>query len=58
MYERIEDLKSCGDETSVVVNLSKSWKNADYQRKKAVAMIMIHRIIITEDGSAKIEWNI
>ena len=47
-----------GDETSVVVNLAKSWKTADYQRKKAVAMIMIHRIIISEDGSAKIEWNI
>ena len=58
LYERMEDLKSRGDETSVVVNLAKSWKTADYQRKKAVAMIMIHRIIISEDGSAKIEWNI
>ena len=58
LYERMEDLKSRGDETSVVVNLAKSWKTADYQRKKAIAMIMIHRIIISEDGSAKIEWNI
>ena len=58
LYERREDVKSRGDETSVVVNLAKSWKTADYQRKKAVAMIMIHRIIISEDGSTKIEWNI
>ena len=58
LYERMEDLKRRRDETSVVVNLAKSWKNADYPRKKAVAMIMIHRIIISEDGSVKIEWNI
>ena len=32
LYERMEDLKSRGDETNVVVNLGKSWKNADYQR--------------------------
>ena len=58
LYERMEDLKRREDETSVAVNLAKSWKNADYQRKKAVAMIMIHRIMIGEDGDAKIEWNV
>jgi len=58
LYERIDELKSKGSETNAVVNLGKSWKNADYKRKKAVAMIMIHKIIISEDGSAKIIWNI
>ena len=58
LYERMEDLKSRGDETDVVVNLAKSWKTADYKRKKAVAMIMIHKIVIREDGSTKVLWNI
>lgn len=58
LYERIEDLKSRDDETDVVVNLAKSWRTADYKRKKAVAMIMIHKIVISEDGSTKVLWNI
>ena len=58
LYERIEDLKSREDETDVVVNRAKSWKTADYKRKKAVAMIMIHKIVISEDGSTKVLWNI
>jgi len=58
LYERIDKLKSKGSKTNAVVNLVKLWKNADYKRKKAVAMIMIHKIIISEDGSAKIIWNI
>lgn len=58
LYERIEDLKSRGDEADVVVNLAKSWRTADYKRKKAVAMIMIHKIVISEDGSTRILWNI
>jgi hypothetical protein len=58
LYERIDTLKSGASQTSSVVNLAKSWQNADYNRKKAVAMIMIHQIIISEDGSVKIIWNI
>lgn len=58
LFDRTEELKSKGDETNTVVNLSRSWKNADYSRKKEVAMIMIHQIIISEDGSTKIIWNL
>lgn len=58
LYERIEDLKSREDEKDVVVNLAKSWRTADYKRKKAVAMILIHKIVIGEDGSTKVLWNI
>jgi len=58
LQERIDELKSIGDETDTVVNLAKSWKTADYKRKKAVAMVMIHKIVISEDGSTKIHWNI
>ncbi len=58
LQERIDELKGIGDETDTVVNLAKSWRTAGYKRKKAVAMIMIHQIIISEDGSAKVLWNI
>lgn len=58
LYDRIEELKSQSTETEVVVNLAKSWKTADYNRKKAVAMILIDKIMISEDGSTKIVWNI
>lgn len=58
LFDRMEELKSKGEETNAVVNLSRSWKNADYNRKKEVAMIMIHQIIISEDGSTKIIWNL
>ena len=58
LYTRIEELNSRREETDVVVNLAKSWQTADYQRKKAVAMIMIHKILIREDGSIQIIWNL
>ena len=58
LYERMEELKSLHSETNKAIDLAKSWKTADYDRKKAVAMIMIHQIRISEDGSAKIVWNL
>ena len=58
LQERIDERKSTGGETDTVINLATSWKNADYKRKKAAAMIMIHKIVISEDGSTKVLWNI
>ena len=58
LLERMEELKRMEQETKVSVNLAKSWKHADYAQKKAVAMILIHRILIREDGSTQIVWNI
>ena len=58
LYDRIEDLKSRDNQTDVAVNLAKSWKNADYSRKKEVAMIMIHQIVISENGDTEVIWNI
>lgn len=58
LQERIETLKSQDQESKSNVNLVKLWKNADYAKKKAVAMIMIHKIVIFEDGSTQIVWNI
>jgi len=58
LQERIDALKGSGDETDAAVSLAESWKTAGYKRRKAVAMIMIHKIVISEDGSTKILWNI
>ena len=58
LLERIEDLKSRSSESDKMADLTKSWQTADYDRKKEVAMIMIHKIAIAEDGGAKVSWRI
>lgn len=58
LRDRIEELKSRNEDTSEIINLSRSWKSADYRRKKEVADILIDKILIAEDGSTKIVWNI
>ena len=56
--DRIDMLKKHSIETAAVVNLAKSWKTADYEKKKEVAQIMIHKIVIDEAGDVKVVWNI
>ena len=58
LQERIEGLKGIGEERDAVVDPAGSWKAAGYKRKKAVAMIMVHKILISEDGGTKVIWNI
>ena len=58
LQDRIDELKSKNEDASVIVNLGRSWKAADYRRKKEVADIMIDKILIEENGNTKIIWNI
>lgn len=58
LYERMDELKNITAETEAIVDLANSWKTADYKRKKSVAMILLDKIVIREDGSAEIHWNI
>lgn len=58
LLERIDELKAAEEAADNVIDLAKSWKKADYDRKKDVAMLMIHKILICEDGSATIIWNL
>jgi hypothetical protein len=58
LYNKLETLQGKEQETDIVVDLAKSWKKADYNHKKSVAMIMIDKIIISEDGNTKIIWKI
>lgn len=58
LQDRIDELKSKNEDAAVIVNLSRSWKSADYRRKKEVADVMIDKILIEENGNTKIIWNI
>jgi hypothetical protein len=58
LYRQMEAINDSGEDTDMVINLANSWKSADYHCKKSVAMIMIHKIMISEDGNAQIIWNI
>ncbi|MBP0965480.1 MAG: recombinase family protein [Oscillospiraceae bacterium] len=58
LYEKIEKLNSNDDAKAVVIEPTKYWRTAGYEKKKSVAMIMIHQIIIDEKGNAQIVWNI
>ncbi len=58
LQDRIDLLKSKNEDSTVIVNLGRSWKSADYRRKKEVADILIDRILIGEEGNSKIIWNI
>ncbi len=58
LYQRLDELNESSEDTDVIINLAKSWQTADYTCKKSVAMLMIHKIMISEDGSTQIIWNI
>lgn len=56
--EKIEALKATESEVANVINLVKEWENASYDEKKAVVNLLIDKIIISEDGSVEVVWNI
>lgn len=58
LSERIDALENEGSEIVNVINLSKKWKTAGYDKKKAVCNILIHKILIREDGTCEVVWNI
>lgn len=58
LYDHIKELKDSQSETNTMMDLTRSWEAADYDRKKSVAMLLIHQIHISEDGSTRIIWNL
>ena len=58
LNDRMEEIRNKERETASVVDFAESWKTADYECRKSVAMLMIHQIIISEDGSVNVVWNI
>ena len=56
--EKIEAIEAAESEVVSVINLVKEWQNASYEEKKAVTNLLIDKIIISEDGSVEVVWNI
>lgn len=56
--EKIEAIEAAESEVVNVINLVKEWEKASYDEKKAVVNLLIDKIIISEDGSVEVVWNI
>ena len=55
---KIEELEENAIDVKTAINFKKQWKTASYEEKRGVASILIHRILISEDGTTEIVWNI
>ncbi|MGN0150264.1 MAG: recombinase family protein [Clostridia bacterium] len=55
---KIEKLENEENEIISVINLSKKWKTANIEERKAVCNVLIHKIFISEDGNCEVVWNI
>ena len=55
---RLVQIRSTQKECGKPIDFAHSWKHANYERKKAGASILVHQILISEDGSTKVIWNI
>ncbi|MCI9626252.1 MAG: recombinase family protein [Clostridia bacterium] len=58
LTQQIEALENEENEIISVINLSKKWKTANTEERKAVCNVLIHKIFIDEDGSCEVVWNI
>lgn len=58
LAEKIETLENEENEIISVIDLSKKWKTANMEERKAVCNVLIHKIFIDEDGSCEVVWNI
>lgn len=58
IFDKIEDLESEESEIINVINLSKKWKTANFDEKKAVCNLLIEKIFIDYDGTVEVIWNI
>lgn len=58
LLEKIESLESEESEVINVINLSKKWKTANFEERRAVCNLLIEKIFIDYDGAVKVIWNI
>lgn len=58
ILSKIDVLKNEESEIISAINLSKKWKTANYEERKAVCNILIHKILINETGDCEVVWNI
>ena len=58
LLSEIDDLENQESEIISIAELSDKWKTATYEEKKATANVLIHKIIIDEEGNMEVTWNI
>lgn len=55
---KIDEIESIETDTKSVINLSKKWKTASFEEKRAVCNVLINHIVIDENGNSEIIWNV
>ena len=58
ILSKIDMLENEESEVVSVINLSKKWRTASYEERKAVCNILIHKILVNETGDCEVIWNI
>ena len=58
LLEKIDELLASDGNARESVNFARRWATADFKEKRAVCNVLIKAIIMYEDGSAEIIWNI
>lgn len=58
ILSKIDTLENEESEIISAINLSKKWRTASYEERKAVCNILIHKILINEAGNCEVIWNI
>jgi DNA invertase Pin-like site-specific DNA recombinase len=56
LQDHMEALKSRSAEAAPTIDLAAAWQTANYDQKKSVAMLLLHKICIGEDGTVTIQW--
>lgn len=58
IQKQISMLEDADSEMVSVINLSKKWKTAKFNERKAVCSVLIDKIYIHTDGTAEVVWRI
>ena len=56
--DNIDDLLISGSNIKETINFAKKWNKASFKERKAICNVLIKSIIMYEDGSSEIIWNI
>ena len=58
ILSKIDALENEESERISAINLSKKWRTANYEERKAVCNILIHKILLNEAGNCEVIWNV
>lgn len=58
LIEKIEALEENETQTENTINLASRFADSSFEEKQAVALLLINKIYIAEDGTTEVVWNI